>query len=128
MFCRICFLIITAICSLGLHAEVEYDIVPLLPADYVPSRGKVFQTIPKDMSRTGYVVGIWEEFEDYFSDPVRGGFVYHQNLGYQNIEIPGAVDVYPEKVNVHGVVAGTCYTTEDCFFIYDSASQTVSYL
>jgi probable HAF family extracellular repeat protein len=128
MLTKICFVILSVFGSLALHAEVEYDIVPLLPAGHVPSPGKVYQTFPKDMSRTGYIVGRWEEFEDYFSDPVVGGFVYHELLGYQNIEIPGATDVSPEKVNIHGVIAGTCITTENCFFIYDSVTQTVTYL
>ncbi|MFV0340209.1 MAG: hypothetical protein ACK5MA_06210 [Parachlamydiaceae bacterium] len=128
MLNKICFVILTAVCSLALHAEVEYDIIPLLPAGHMPAPGKVYQTFPKDMSRTGFVVGQWEEFEDYFSDPIVGGFVYHELLGYQNIEIPGATAVTPEKVNIHGVVAGSCVTTENCFFIYDSVTQTVTYL
>lgn len=129
MLQKICLFILTCLCTLSLHAQVEYDIIPLLPADHIPTPGKFFQTFPRDMSRTGFVVGSWAEFEDSVdSDPIMGGFVYHQLLGYQKIEIPGVTRVHPEKVNIHGVVAGTCYTKEKCYFIYDSVNKTVEYL
>lgn len=134
MLLKIRFFILCLFCSLPLFSEAEYDIIALQPADYVPSKDKTFLTTPKDLSRTGFVTGIWEEYRFKRADHEgevdisMGSFVYHKLLGYQNIDIPGATLVTAEKVNINGIVGGTCFTTENCFFLYDSVNQAVTYL
>lgn len=128
--------ILSLLCIHSLYSEVEYNVVALEPAGYVPVDNKIFHTTPKDLSRTGFVVGSWaevsfkedQECEGFPEHSAIGSFVYHESLGYQNIDIPGATQVTAEKVNIHGVVGGTCFTTEDCFFLYDAVNPSVLYL
>lgn len=94
---------------LPLFATIEYDIIPLEPADYKPGTYSV-NTQVSDLSESGYIVG---RIENYPNEPLTKSFIYHQDSGFKLISGPLANgDITAEKVNDEGHVVGTFNTFE----------------
>lgn len=95
--------IFVAVLSMPLLADVEYNIIPLEPADYIPSSLSVESEV-YDLSETGYVVG---SISCYPHFPLTKGFVYHPDEGFKVILGPlENGDLKAEKINNEGVVVG----------------------
>lgn len=108
-------LCISTVYALSLHSAVEYDIIPLQPAGYIPT-AEPQDFFVRDLTESGFIVGEARDDWDYKSK----GFVYHPVRGFEWIE---EEEVSLIATNEQGIVVGT--KEGSTLFIYDAEERKV---
>lgn len=113
-------LILSTVFTLSLQSAVEYDIIPLQPADHVP-KGVMMYSLARDLTESGFITGEMSEDvinENDWLSQLRG-FVYHPIRGFEWIDISDKIQ--PRVINEKGLIVGTL--NEPKIFLYDSEEK-----
>lgn len=104
---------LSSLYALTLHSAVEYDIIPLQPADHIPTA--VFSiSFARDLTESGFVIGQVEDDWNHHSK----GFVYHPIRGFEWIE---GDNISPMAINNKGIVVGL--KDDNRLFLYNAETR-----
>lgn len=104
---------ISTLYALSLQSSVEYDIIPLQPADHIPTT-EIFVSHPRGLTESGFVIG---RVEDDWNNHSKG-FVYHPIRGFEWIE---GENTCPMAINNNGIVVGI--KDDNRLFLYDAETR-----